>query len=219
MANGHADVVWQHLCSLVAERRAAEASDAELLRRFVADRDEAAFAALVRRHGPLVWGVCRRVLHDWHAPEDAFQATFLVLARKAATVTKRTAVAAWLYRVAYHAATRARARAGRQQRRERPASASATADPLTEVTGRELLAALDQEVQRLPGRYRAPLVLCYLEGHTRDEAAQALGWSLGTLKRRLEQAKTRLHARLRAYPDNPAARYVMMAKAKWSMAI
>jgi RNA polymerase sigma factor (sigma-70 family) len=196
MANGHADIVWQHLCDLVAERRAAEACDAELLERFVADRDEAAFAALVRRHGPLVWGVCRRVLHDWHAAEDAFQATFLILARKAATVTKRTAVAAWLYRVAYHAATRARARAGRHQRRERLATASAAPDPLTEVTGRELLAAVDEEVQGLPERYRAPLVLCYLEGHTRDEAAQALGWSLGTLKRRLEQAKARLRARL-----------------------
>jgi RNA polymerase sigma factor (sigma-70 family) len=196
MANGHADIVWQHLCDLVAERRATEATDAQLLQRFVADGDDAAFAALVRRHGPLVWGVCRRVLHDWHAAEDAFQATFLILARKAATVTKRTAVAAWLYRVAYHAATRARVRADRQQRRERLARASATPDPLIEVTGRELLAALDEEVQRMAERYRAPLVLCYLEGRTRDEAAQALGWSLGTLKRRLEQGKARLRARL-----------------------
>src|SRR5262249_17481263 len=146
--------------------------------------------------GPLVLGVCRRVLHNWHDAEDAFQATFLTLARKAASISKQDSVGGWLHQVAYNLALKAKAHAATRQARQRQAQNRPPDDPLTELTGRELLAVLDEELQQLPERYRAPLVLCYLEGRTRDEAARQLGWSLGTLKRRLEQARARLRGRL-----------------------
>jgi RNA polymerase sigma factor (sigma-70 family) len=171
--------------------------DGELLARFTARQEEAAFAALVQRHGRLVFGVCRRVLHDWHEAEDAFQATFLVLARKANTVGRGGAVGAWLHRVAYRVALKAKARSANRQRRERQAGSGRCADPLAEVTGRELLEALDEEVQRLPEDYRAPLVLCYLEGRTAEEAARQLGCGRRTLQRRLEQGRKGLRDRLR----------------------
>jgi RNA polymerase sigma factor (sigma-70 family) len=191
----HAGIVVRHLRG-VAAAEAGRHSDRELLDRFASSADEAAFAALVRRHGPLVWGVCRRVLGNHHDAEDAFQAAFLALARKAGSVGRTGAVGGWLYRVAYHSAVRARARAQSQRRREQQIASAALPDPLAEISGRELLAALDEELQRLPERYRTPLVLCYLEGRTRDEAARQLGWSLGTLKRRLGQGRQCLRSRL-----------------------
>jgi RNA polymerase sigma factor (sigma-70 family) len=186
----------RHVHELATAEATHHLQDRQLLERFAARHDEAAFAALVRRHGPLVWGVCRRVLHNWHDAEEAFQATFLALARKANGVGAGGSVSSWLYRVAYHVALRARARAGLRQQRERQVGAPPRADPLDEVTGRELLAVLDEEMQKLPERLRAPLVLCYLQGKTRDEAARELGWSLGTLKRRLEGGRQCLRARL-----------------------
>jgi RNA polymerase sigma factor (sigma-70 family) len=168
--------------------------DGQLLERFAAARDEAAFEALVRRHGPMVLGTVRRLLGNEADAEDAFQATFLVLARKAGAVGKHGSVGGFLYRVAYNLALKAKAAAAR--RRERGTGGRSSASPLDELTARELLAALDEEMGRLPENYRAPLVLCYLEGRTRDEAARQLGWSLGTLKHRLEQARSRLRGRL-----------------------
>jgi RNA polymerase sigma factor (sigma-70 family) len=188
-------ITLRHMHDLLAADPTGQAHDRELLERFAARHEEAAFAALVKRHGPLVLGVCRRVLHDWHDAEDAFQATFLTLARKAAAVGRLGSVGGWLHRVAYHAAVRVRAQAARRQRCERQAGAAA-ADPLAEVSGRELLAVLDEELQRLPERYRAPLALCYLEGRTREEAARQLGYSLGTLKRRLDTGRQRLGRQL-----------------------
>jgi RNA polymerase sigma factor (sigma-70 family) len=190
------NVVLRHIRELAAVEGAARLPDGQLLERFVARHDDSAFEALLRRHGPLVLGVCRRVLSEAHDVEDAFQATFLVLARKAATVGRRAALGTWLYQVAYHTAQRARKRAAARRRREDRAPPREQPDPLAEVTGRELLAVLDEELHRLPERLRAPLVLCYLEGKTRDEAARDLGWSLGTLKRRLEGGRAVLHARL-----------------------
>ncbi|MCI0459820.1 MAG: sigma-70 family RNA polymerase sigma factor, partial [Gemmataceae bacterium] len=157
---------------------------------------ETAFAALVRRHGPLVLGVCRRVLGNHHDAEDAFQATFLVLARKAEAIARQSSLASWLYRVAYRTAVKARALGSSRKAREARAAVQPTADLLDDISGRELLAVLDEELHRLPERYRAPLVLCYLQGLTRDEAAQQLGWSLGTLKRRLDEGRDRLRRRL-----------------------
>src|SRR5439155_25037685 len=125
-----------------------------------------------------------------------FQTTFLTLARQAAAVGRRGAVAGWLYRVAYHTALRARASAAARFQREHQVPSRPTTDPLEEVTGRELLAILDEELQRLPDQFRTPLVFCYLEGRTRDEAARELGWSLRTLKRRLEQGRNHLRERL-----------------------
>ena len=194
MSTTRAGVVLRHIRGLAA--RPAGAADRHLLERFTAGRDEAAFAELVRRHGPLVLGVCRRLLRDPNDADDAFQATFLVLARKAASISNRESVSGWLYQVAHNTALKARISAAARRRRERRVGARPPADVLDEVTGRELLAVLDEELQRLPERLRSPLVLCYLQGSTRDEAARQLGWSLATLKRRLEEGRESLRCRL-----------------------
>jgi RNA polymerase sigma factor (sigma-70 family) len=169
------------------------ADDAELLGRFVRDRDEAAFELLVWRHGTLVYNVCRRVLGDAHAAEDAFQATFLVLVRKAASVSRRQALAGWLYRVAYRIALRARSRAVPQPMAELP---EPTAQEPDAALWRDLRPVLDEEVGRLPEKYRLPVVLCYLSGLTTDEAARQLGVPRGTVLSRLAWARQRLRARL-----------------------
>jgi RNA polymerase sigma factor (sigma-70 family) len=194
-ATTQAGVLLRHLRTFAAENGGGP-SDRQLLERFAARREQAAFAALVRRHAALVLGVCRRVLRQEQDAEDAFQATFLVLAKKAREVGQQGSLAGWLHRVAYHAALRARARAASRQEHERQAPPRQPADPLAEVTGRELLGVLDEELQRLPEDRRAPLVLCYLQGHTCDGAARQLGWSVRTLKRRLEQGRQCLRGRL-----------------------
>src|SRR5262249_28354539 len=162
----------------------------------VSCREEAAFEALVERHGPMVLRACQRVLHDRHAAEDAFQATFLVLARKAASIGKRELLANWLYGVAYRTATRARCEAARRKDREGNAEVWSPADPLTEVSGRELCALLDEELQKLPARYRTPFLLCFVEGQTRDQVAAQFGCSVRTLHRRLERGRLLLQTRL-----------------------
>jgi RNA polymerase sigma factor (sigma-70 family) len=181
---------------LVAAEQTGQMADGELLERFASRREEEAFAALVRRHGALVLGVCRRVLHNRHDAEDAFQAAFLALARHAGSVGRRGSVGGWLHRVAYRAALKARARALKREEHERHARHRNATDPLVELTGRELLGLLDEELQRLPDEYREALVLCYLDGRTRDQAAQECGCSLSTMKRRLEQGRALLRARL-----------------------
>jgi RNA polymerase sigma factor (sigma-70 family) len=196
MAGATPHTVLRHLRRLVAAEQTGRLSDAQLLEQFAHHRDQTAFAALVQRHGPLVLGVCRRVLHNGHDAEDALQATFLVLARKARSISRPEAVGSWLYQVAYRVALKARARASARQRRERQAANQHPADPLAEVTSRELLAVLDEELHQLPSYHRAPLTLCYLEGRTRDQAARQLGWSLPTLKHRLAQGRERLRDRL-----------------------
>jgi RNA polymerase sigma factor (sigma-70 family) len=169
--------------------------DAELLERFVAAQDGAAFADLVERHGPLVLGVCRRVLRHRHDAEDAFQATFLVLARKARNIRQGDALASWLYKVAYHLSVKLRASTQRRRDAERqlPPPREKSDD---QITWGELRRVLDEEFDRLPEKYRAPLLLCCLAGHTRDEAAEQLGWTLGTLKMRLERGRRLLRTRL-----------------------
>jgi RNA polymerase sigma factor (sigma-70 family) len=196
MTTTRAQIVLRHIRELTATEKAARLLDRELLTRFTAEQEEDAFAALVRRHGPLVLGVCRRVLGNWHDAEDAFQASFLVLARKAASIHKHESVSSWLHRVAYHVAIQVRERLATRQRYERQTQPRLSGDALAEVTGRELVGVLDEELQGLAEGDRAPLVLCYLEGKTRDEAAHQLGLSLGTFKRRLERAKERLRLRL-----------------------
>jgi RNA polymerase sigma factor (sigma-70 family) len=196
MASTQATVILRHLRGLTADL-AGEVPDGDLLARYTATHEEAAFAALVRRHGPLVLGVCRRVLGNTHDAEDAFQAAFLALARKAESIREQGSVGCWLYRVAFHTAVRARGQAASRKRVERQASPQPTTDPLAELTGRELLAVLDEELQALPERYREPLVLCYLQGLTCDEAARHAGAPLRTFKRRLDQARGRLRGRLR----------------------
>lgn len=197
MATTQASIVLRHIRGLAATASAARLPDQELLGRFAVHREEAAFEALVQRHGPLVLGVCRRVLGNWHDAEDAFQTAFLALARHAGSISKQASVGGWLHQVALNSALKAKARAASRHWCESQAGSRPASDLLSEVTGRELLAVLDEELLLLPEKYRTPLVLCYLEGRTRDEAAQLLGWSLGTLKRRLEQARESLRGRLK----------------------
>ena len=184
-----ASVVAEYLRDVASADR--KVTDAELLSRYAVNRDEEAFGLLVQRHGPMVLGVCRRVLGPTADADDAFQATFLALARRASRVSE--CVAGWLHRVALRAAQRG-------LRRSKATSIAAEpvdhADPFAEVEWRELRAVLDAELARLPQRLHAPLVLCYLDGLTRDEAANRLGWSLRTLHRRLDEARTHLRDRL-----------------------
>jgi len=179
-------------------RQADPGPDALLLDRFVRRHDESAFAALVARHGPMVLRVCRRTLGDRHVAEDAFQATFLILARRAGTIRRQASLAAWLHGVARHAALKARD-AGRR-RHESPAADLAPPDPhpdpLSALTAREALRILDEEVQGLPEPYRLPVILCCLEGHTQEDAARQLGWTPGSVKGRLERGRKCLHQRL-----------------------
>lgn len=175
---------------------AGESDDAALVERFVTKRDEAAFDALVLRHGPLVLGACRRILNDANDVDDVFQATFVVLARKAGAIRQRASVGAWLYGVAGRIARRARAQAERRRLQESQAVPSPASDPEAERAWRELRPVLDEELSALPEKYRLPLVLCYLEGKTWDEAARALGWPRGSMARRLEKGCDLLRARL-----------------------
>jgi RNA polymerase sigma factor (sigma-70 family) len=170
-------------------------TDGELLGCFIEHRDEAAFAALVRRHGPMVWGVCRRVLRHFHDTEDAFQATFLVLFRKASSVLPREMVANWLYGVARQTALKARSVAFRRKEWER--QVTDMPEPALESDRRgDLWPLLDQELSHLPDKYRAVVVLCDLQGETRKEAAQQLGCPEGTVASRLATARTMLAKRL-----------------------
>ena len=173
-----------------------QATDRELIRRFVDEADESAFARVVGRHTGMVLGVCRRSLAHWQDAEDACQATFLVLARKAKDVRWGPSVANWLYATARKVARNARVAAKRRARREAKAAARPTVSPVDQMTGRELLAVLDAELDKLPPTYREPLILCYLEGLTRDEAAARLGVASDTLKVRIHRGRKRLHAAL-----------------------
>jgi RNA polymerase sigma factor (sigma-70 family) len=189
------DTVLQHVHRLAAARP-AEAADEQLLRRFVRDRDEAAFAALVQRHGPMVLGVCRRVLRHAQDAEDACQAAFLVLARKAVSIRKGTSLASWLHGVAYRIARKLQTAGARRAARQVTLAEEPVAGAADDCTWRDLRRVLDEELERLPASYAAPLVLCYLEGKTQDEAARALGWPLPTVRGRLERGRRCLRERL-----------------------
>lgn len=188
-------------CRRVADRSdAGEVSDAELLERFVTHSDPAAFELLVRRHERLVWGVCRRVLRGTQDAEDAFQATFLAFLRKAHSIKNHTSVAGWLYRVAYRVAIRASAGRALLSQRERQgvdlSAVAASDDPTSAAVWRELAPVIDDVVNRLVEKYRLPVVLCYLEGRTYEEAARELRCPKGTVSIRLTRAREMLRARL-----------------------
>jgi RNA polymerase sigma factor (sigma-70 family) len=187
--------VVQFCRSVLAPESADAAADAHLLELFVQRQDEAAFAALLHRHGPMVFGVCRRILGNSHDAEDAFQAVFLVLTRKAASIRPRRMVGNWLYGVAFRTALEARKAAARRQVKERHYHERRQAEQGDEMD-EELLAILDEELHRLPDRYRAVLVLCDLEALTRKEAAQQLGCKEGTIASRLDRGRKLLAKRL-----------------------
>jgi RNA polymerase sigma factor (sigma-70 family) len=195
MADGPMSTLLRHLRRLAGGPSDRPARDGELLDRFLTERDEPAFAALVRRHGPMVQGVCRSVLHHWHDAEDAFQATFLVLARKAASIRHRDSIAGWLHEVAYHLAVKSLAR-GTRRRAQAMRSTDMPAAPVLDLTIRDLQRVLHEELQRLDEKHRAPLVLCYLEGKTHQEAARQLGWTAGTVRGRLNRGRELLRGRL-----------------------
>jgi RNA polymerase sigma factor (sigma-70 family) len=174
-----------------AQTAGAEVTDRELLRRF-AEGDQTAFTALVRRHADMVYGVCRRAVPTAQDAEDVCQATFLVLAQKAGRKGWQASVANWLYATARRIAARARLAADRRRRRERKAARPEAVSCLEEMTGRELLAMLDEELDRLPVLYREPLVLCYLQGLTHDQGAARLGVPLATLKSRVDRGRKKL---------------------------
>jgi RNA polymerase sigma factor (sigma-70 family) len=194
----HADRLL-HCVRRTISQAGSETSDSGLLARFLSGRDPAAFEALVSRHGPMVLRVCRHVLGNRHDAEDAFQATFLVLARKAGGVGPSGCLANWLHGVAYHVALGARTAARRQRCEDLSpdrAPPDPRPDPLAELTAREALRILEEEVQRLPEVYRLPVVLCCLHGISQEEAARQLGWTPGSVKGRLERGRHRLHQRL-----------------------
>src|SRR5262245_9577337 len=174
MSTSPINEVLQHLRKTVLLPDGAALSDGQLLSRFIECRDEDAFAALVKRHGPMVWGVCRRLLASHHDAEDAFQATFLVLVRKAATVVPREMVANWLYGVAYMTAHRGKVAAAKTRRRERPFVEMPQPSTTEPDLWTDLQPLLDLELSRLPEKYRAIIVLCDLEGKTRKDAARQL---------------------------------------------
>ncbi len=186
----------RQLRKLAAPQLCIDEPDPQLLESFLRQKSESAFAALVRRHGPMVLSVCRRVLHHAQDAEDAFQVTFLILARRADSIRKRESVGSFLHGVAYRVAQKLKSKETRRQAHESSLARDTTADAINDIHWRELHLVLDEELRKLPQKYRAPLVLCYLEGKTRDEAARQLGWTKAVFRRRLEQGRTALGRRL-----------------------
>jgi RNA polymerase sigma factor (sigma-70 family) len=187
--------VIEHIRRTVLRRDRADLGDGEMLGRFIERHDEAALAALVQRHGPMVWGVCRRLLGH-HDAEDAFQATFLVLVRKASSISPREMVGNWLYGVAHQTALQAQRAVTRRRAREMQVLEMPDTEAVPQDPWPALQPLLDQELSRLPDRYRAVLVLADLEGKTRNEVAALLGCPEGTVASRLVRARAMLAKRL-----------------------
>lgn len=196
MAANRTSKVSQHLRRAALLADGAGLTDAQLLQEYLRHREEAALAALVRRHGPMVWGVCRRILSNYHDAEDAFQAAFLVFVRKAASIASPELLANWLYGVALQTALKARATSAKRHRRER--QVREMPEPAVRDNDRwsDLQPILDQELSRLPDKYRIAIVLCDLQGKTRKEAARQLGVPEGTLAARLARGRKMLAQRL-----------------------
>lgn len=174
----------------------ASLADKQLLTRFFRRREDAAFAALVERHGPLVYRVCRRVLSDANDADDAFQATFMVLVRKGAALKQPERLANWLYGVAYRTARKVKVKSAIRSRHEHEARQPTIAADVDSLTLQELQSILEEEIGNLPEKYALPLTLCYLEGKTNTQAAAQLGWPEGSISRRLSRARELLRSRL-----------------------
>ena len=195
MAANALENMMSRLRSLASLQQAGQLQDRELLERFIQQHDEAAFTAIVERHAGMVLQVCRGVLRHHQDAEDACQATFLVLVRKASSIRKLHSLASWLHGVAFRIALKLRGKIARSHRLQEDLQKNRPADE-TRFTVGELNGLVDEELERLPEKYRAPLILCYLQAKTRDEAAQALGIEPSTLKGRLEWGRKLLRQRL-----------------------
>src|SRR5260370_13986243 len=196
MATRKTSPVLQVIQKIAGKYRNENASDRDLLTRFVETHDQDAFNALVRRHAPMVMGVGLRVLRQYQDAEDVCQATFLLLAKKSNTTAWRASIANWLYQIAYQLSLKARRTAMRRKTHEAEVQPRTPPDALAEITARDLQSALDEELNRLAEKYRTPLILCCLASKTRDEPAQFLGVPLATLISRLEKGREVLRRRL-----------------------
>jgi RNA polymerase sigma factor (sigma-70 family) len=196
MSQSSLDKVLQHVRNVAVAQNATAQSDAELVYAFASQNDQAAFAALVKRHGPLVLAVCRRVLCRLEDAEDAFQAAFIVLARRAAKLGKEGSLGGWLHRVAYRIALDARKKARRRQRHEQRSKPMSPPNPVWQAAWREVQLVLDEEIERLPGKYREPFILCCLQNQSGAAAARRLNLKEGTVWSRLAEARKRLQKRL-----------------------
>jgi RNA polymerase sigma factor (sigma-70 family) len=215
MAKTAASPILHLIRRVVEDQRLKDLPDQELLRCFLAGRDQAAFDALLRRHGPMVLDVCRKVLGKEQDAEDAFQATFLVLARKAGSIRKRESVGSWLYGVAYRTASKVRVNSAKRQKHEARVPGRTPTLPAEGMTWWEVQQLLYAELNRLPESYRAPLVLCYLEENSQQEAARLLWISRATLQKRLDAGRALLRSRLVRRGLGPAA---VLAVAAWPSA-
>jgi RNA polymerase sigma factor (sigma-70 family) len=196
MPNKQLENVLQHLQRLTVGQAFKKLTDGQLLERFAVLGDQAAFTALMQRHGMLVLNVCRNLLHQEQDAEDAFQAVFLVLARKAVAVAKHAKLAGWLHKTSCHCAMQVRRARARRLAHERRSNEMPRREGGDDTGWRELQGMLDEEVARLPDKYRSPFVLCCLEGKSKSEAALELGWKEGTVSGRLAQARKQLQQRL-----------------------
>jgi RNA polymerase sigma factor (sigma-70 family) len=197
MASAHQGAVRHYLHRLFDAGSVTGLGEGQLLERFVARRDVAAFEALVARHGPMVLAVCRRILRDEHDAEDAFQATFLVLVRRAASIQRRDLLANWLYGVAHRVAVRARQQSSRRRTFEKDGLDVEPPDASKQSFDTDECERLLDELRRLPKHYRTVVVLCHLEGLTHEEAADQLRCPVGTVRSRLARARELLRNRLR----------------------
>jgi RNA polymerase sigma factor (sigma-70 family) len=182
------------LRKLLAAQRNCRLPDDQLLAGFLADRDESAFAVLVKRHWSMVFDVCQSVLRHSQDAEDASQSAFLVLAQKAGSIRKKTSVASWLHGVAYRLACKLKS--SRKRIPEPMTDERTTTDPIDELSWREVRQIVHEELDRLPEKYRQPLILCYLEGQPHEQAARQLGWNAGIFKGMLTRGRDLLRRRL-----------------------
>src|SRR6266851_1935193 len=194
MATAQLASVLQQLRAMVHAGAYEDTSDRELLERFLAQREEVAFVALLKRHGPMVLQVCRRIQGNEHDAEDAFQATFLLLARKASSIRKLDSVASWLHGVAHRLALEAKTQEARRQMRERRAADMRNTSETADSSWQDLRGTLDEALRQLPEKYRTPLLLCYLEGKSHEEVARQLSCPIGTVHSRLARGRSRLKA-------------------------
>ena len=198
MVNQNTHKTLQSIRQFLDDQSMKSATDSELLQRFISNNEEVAFRIIVERHGPMVLGVCRRKLRCSHDAEDAFQATFLVFAKQAGSIRKSDALSTWLFGVASRVSAKLQRQRFRSKKREKsiPRIVQPRQTPPEELTWREITTGLDEELQRIPASYRDVLILCYLEGLTRDQAAKRLGVNTGVVKGRLERARKCLAHRL-----------------------